>query len=115
MRLERFRCVTRLVMAAAVAAVALFAGGGASAAKPGSTLATFNTPGAFAWTVPNGVKQVTFDLFGAQGGTGSDTAAGGVGGRGGETTAKLAVQAGQVFEVVVGGQGQPLGGSNGGG
>ena len=70
MRLGRLRGVTRLIMAAAVAAVALFAAGTASAAKSGSTLATFNTPGAYRWTVPNGVKQVTFDLFGAQGGSG---------------------------------------------
>ena len=72
MRLGRLRGVTRLIMAAAVAAVALFAAGTASAAKSGSTLATFNTPGAYRWTVPNGVKQVTFDLFGAQGGSGPD-------------------------------------------
>ncbi len=62
MRLGRFRGITRFVAAAAVAIVALGAIGTASAAKPGSTLATFTTPGAYTWTVPNGVKRVTFAM-----------------------------------------------------
>jgi hypothetical protein len=30
---------------------------------------TFDTPGAHTWTVPTGVEQATFELFGAAGGS----------------------------------------------
>jgi hypothetical protein len=121
MRLKRFSGVMGLIRAAAVVSVALFAVGAADAAKPGSTLATFSTPGTFTWTVPNGVKRVTFDLFGAAGGRGVVIGdAPNPGGLGGEATATFDVQSGQVFEIVDGGKGGEspsfgAGGFNGGG
>jgi hypothetical protein len=105
MEQHTFRGVVRFVAPAVVATVVLFAVGVASADRPGSTLATFSTPGTYTWAVPNGVKQVTFDLFGAEGGTASPEAGGGPGGLGGEASATFNVQAGQVFEIVVGGGG----------
>jgi hypothetical protein len=32
-------------------------------------LATFNTPGQYTWYVPAGITQVTFDVYGAKGGS----------------------------------------------
>jgi hypothetical protein len=112
---QRLRGITRTVVLLAVAGFAVLTVGAASAAKPGSTLATFTTPGTYTWTVPNGVKRVTFDLFGAAGGSESSPVP-----KGGETTASFNAQPGQVFEVVVGGQGgnanqASVGGFNGGG
>src|SRR5436189_162782 len=34
-----------------------------------TTLATFSTPGTYVWTVPTGVTAVTFDVYGARGGS----------------------------------------------
>jgi len=50
---------------AGVAALALLVAGSATAAKRGTTLFTQTTPGSYTWTVPSGVKQVRFDVFGA--------------------------------------------------
>src|SRR5881227_1251772 len=118
MRLQRFNGVARLVLAAAVSAVSLLAVGAASATKV-STLYSHGQPGTYTWKVPGGVKNVTVDVYGA---AGADQPSGGVGGLGGEATATLSVQAGQVFEIVVGGQGGSgssaaggTGGFNGGG
>ena len=55
------------------------------------------------WTVPAGVTQATFDLYGAQG-------AGGNGGRGGRVTATLAVTPGAIYQIRVGGRGNPFNG-----
>ena len=103
-----------------VVTVVLLVSGAASAAKSGTTLATFNTHGTYSWKVPNGIKRVTFDVFGASGG--NFPSFGLSGGLGGEATATFTVQGGQVFEVVVGGRGDevgenhcPVGGFNGGG
>lgn len=68
------------------------------------------------WTVPAGVTQATFDLYGAQGG-GPDTAPGG---KGAHTTTTLTVAPGQVYRIHVGGRGSSdtlsaSGGYNGGG
>jgi hypothetical protein len=123
--------LTALAPAACAAAV-LVAAGSAAAGKPGGALFSENTPGTYTWTVPKGVKQVTFDVYGASGGTGysgdctvngtSYTLSGGAAGKGGEATATYSVAPGQAFEIAVGGQGQPglcnaasVGGSNGGG
>lgn len=107
----------RRKLAAVAVAVSLFAlvtVDAASGAKPGSTLATFNYTGqADIWTVPNGVKKVTFDLFGAEGGDGTGLVLG-AGGAGGETAATLVVKPGQTFEIVVGGSGGFNGGGTGG-
>src|SRR5689334_15008172 len=53
------------------------------------------TGAAQTFTVPAGIMQATFDVYGAQGG----------GGLGGRSTAALAVTPGQTFQVIVGGQG----------
>jgi len=69
------------------------------------------------WTVPAGVNQATFDVYGAQGGSGYvalDAA-----GKGGRGTATLAVTPGEKFQINVGGRGGDgpggAGGFNGGG
>lgn len=105
----------------AVAAVAILVLAGpqpASAARRTGVLYTQSVPGTYTWVVPKGVKQVTFELSGAAGGS----AFGNLGGSGGRTTATLIVRPGQVFEIVIGGQGGPdattqglTGGFNGGG
>jgi hypothetical protein len=50
------------------------------------------------WTVPTGVTQATFDVYGAQGG-------GAFGANGGEATGLFAVTSGTSFTIVVGGEG----------
>src|SRR6476620_1643259 len=105
--------------AALVAAgVAVFHGGAAGA----TTLKTFATPGSYTWKVPTGVTGVTFDVLGARGGSVLQNSGGVVnvissGGAGGEAKARFAVHAGEVFEIVVGGQGGSFtqGASGGGG
>lgn len=65
------------------------------------------------WTVPAGVTQATFNVFGAQGGGGCGTE----GGLGGETTAVLPVTTNTLFTIVAAGRGvlQGPGGFGGGG
>jgi len=65
------------------------------------------------FTVPTGVTQLTLDVKGAQGG-GNATVIGGLGGR---VQSVLSVTPGQVYNIFVGGQGDPTGtaGYNGGG
>ena len=127
------RHVRRLsaTLVSAVAGAALFAaflaGGAASASKPPTILATFTTPGTHAWVVPDKVKVVTFDVFGAEGGSTVDdsTSPGTIialGGRGGEALATFPVTPGQTIQIVVGGRGVDssgetagAGGFNGGG
>jgi hypothetical protein len=53
------------------------------------------------WTVPAGVTSATFDVLGAGGG-GSDSAASGIGGMGGEARATLAVTPGETLRIDVG-------------
>lgn len=68
---------------------------------------TFTYTGDFySWTVPSGVSSINLDLYGAQGGSGSSA-----GGRGGRITGTLAVTAGSIIYIYVGGQN----GYNGGG
>lgn len=70
----------------------------------------------YAWTVPNGVKRLTFEAFGATGG-GSPIFSHVGGGKGGQAVATYPVTPGQVFQIVVGGEGGTTGrgGLNGGG
>jgi len=99
------------------AALAFFHGGSVGA----TTLKTFATPGSYTWKVPTGVTGVTFDVLGARGGSVLQNSGGVVdvissGGAGGEAKARFAVHAGEVFEIVVGGQGGSFTqGSSGGG
>ena len=70
---------------------------------PPTTL-TFDVPGTYAWTVPAGVSQATFELFGAHGGPGGG-GFGSTGGLGGQARLTVTVSRGQVYQVNVGGAG----------
>ncbi len=60
---------------------------------------TFNYTGAAqSWTVPDGVSQATFDVFGAQGRSVNDP-----GGLGGRVRATLSVTPGDAYRILVGG------------
>ncbi|MFN8491594.1 MAG: hypothetical protein U0350_28610 [Caldilineaceae bacterium] len=65
------------------------------------------TGAAETWTVPAGVTQATFDLYGAQGGAGggNQSVRPGSGGLGGEAKATLSVTAGATYQINVGGAG----------
>jgi Glycine rich protein/RTX calcium-binding nonapeptide repeat (4 copies) len=106
-RSRRSTFVRRAALALTSAMLATLAlGAPASAATE-----TFNFTGAAqTWTVPAGVTEATFDLYGAQG---SGLAAG----LGGRATATISVTPGASIQVNVGGQGGTLGagGFNGGG
>jgi hypothetical protein len=125
-------CSHRLTVVLLLAGVAVVAGAAARVQSAGATVTTlkkFTTPGVYTWTVPTGVTNATFDVFGARGGSVVSVNHGIVtvvsqGGAGGEAKGKFAVHAGQVFEIVVGGQGgtgtvgsttPAAGGLNGGG
>jgi len=86
--------------------------GSSSAADPPANCTTTGTVttcvfaytgAAQTWTVPAGVTQATFDVYGAAGGTAaiSNTP----GGAGGRVTATLPVSAGSTYQLVVGGAG----------
>ena len=124
----RRRRLPMLMVAVVVVVVGGSAGAGAATGARASSrqLATFTVHGSYAWTVPAGVTKVTFDVFGASGG--STTDAGGhvlisSGGAGGEARAQFTVKPGETFEIVVGGRGADgnstyviySGGFNGGG
>ena len=80
-------------------------GGALTTAPP---TCTYTAVGTDTFTVPDGVRQVSFDLFGAEGGSAPGFVApspsndGAPGGLGGETRATLAVNPGQVFQITVG-------------
>jgi Ca2+-binding RTX toxin-like protein len=85
----------------------------AAPASAATTTVTFNaTAGAQTWTVPAGVIEATFDLYGAQGGGALPPPifSGGLGGR---ATATIPVTPGASIQVNVGGQGAIFGGSGG--
>jgi hypothetical protein len=123
-RLSRGKAAVVVVITACATSVVM---AGVGAAKNPTELMRFTTPGVYSWTVPPKVASVTFDVFGAQGG---DVSQSGVplptliatGGDGGEATGTFIVSPGQVFQIVVGGQGGTAvdrtagaGGFNGGG
>ena len=89
----------------------------AFAAPASATTETFNYTGAAqTWTVPAGVTEATFDLYGAQGHGGCCPFSAFPGGLGGRATATIPVTAGTSIQVNVGGQGgDDVGGFNGGG
>jgi hypothetical protein len=104
----------RSVLAALVLLAGLLGGAAPTPAQAAPTCTTsgatvtctFNYTGApETWTVPAGVTQATFDLYGAEGGRG---------GPGGRMTATLAVTQGTTYQILVGGQGM-RNGFNGGG
>jgi hypothetical protein len=87
-----------------------------------TTLATFSSRGFYTWKVPTGVTNATFDVYGASGGSVVSVIPPGIvnpvsyGGEGGEAKGKFTVHAGEVFEIIVGGQGgtATVGSSTGG-
>ena len=109
-RSPRSGLVRRFALAAATLALATLA----LAASAAATSETFLYTGAAQnWTVPAGVSEATFDLYGAQGFGGEGAFAPGLGGR---AKAMIAVTPGDSIQVNVGGQGEfGTGGFNGGG
>ncbi len=89
----------------------------------GQTTCTFDYTGAAqTWTVPAEVTEATFDVYGAQGGSGPFATS--IGGKGGHAKASLSVTPGAVYQITVGGRGGSVrfgqdppgaGGFNGGG
>jgi hypothetical protein len=105
----------RCAVAHGGAVVALF--GGPLIAPAAAASQTFTLTGAAQWwTVPEGVTQATFDVYGAQGGDGYFSGGGGLGGR---ATATIPVIVGETLQINVGGAGGSgaggAGGFNGGG
>jgi len=110
-----------------IGAVTVIAGSSAAAIGPRPALAgttacgstgiagmsscTYSTVGSGTFTVPAGVREATFTVEGAQGGS---SQAGVAGGRGGKVSAVLPVAPGQVMQVNVGQQGQAGSASDGG-
>ena len=86
--------------------------------NPGTlSTSTFNFTGSMqSFTVPSGVTSITVEAFGAQGGGGSGSLTGGLGA---SMRGDFAVTPGEVFDILVGGQGlsysSPHGNENGGG
>ena len=83
-----------------------------AASAHAATLATFNVHGFYTWTVPAGVKKVTFTVYGASGGdvvSGSPPTIVAVGGAGGEAVGTFRVRPGEKFMVAVGGRGATTG------
>ncbi|MGH3176733.1 MAG: glycine rich domain-containing protein, partial [Streptosporangiaceae bacterium] len=110
------------VSTAALAVASPATAGAATTALPsgciqsGQTVTcTYDTPGQQTFTVPAGVTAATFDLYGAQGGSGELGQA--PGGNGAHVHAILPLTPGQALQLMVGGQGSDneTGGFNGGG
>jgi hypothetical protein len=113
----RPRLVAAVALAAGLAALVLPAGAGAAPdcqTSGAETVCTFEYTGAAeTWTVPYGVSESRFDVYGAEGGALLNAGAGGLGGR---ATATIAVTAAQTLQVNVGGAGKYFtAGFNGGG
>jgi hypothetical protein len=83
-----------------------------SCATNGATITcTYSYTGAAeTWTVPAGVTEATFDIYGAQGGSGSAA-----GGKGAHVHAVLAMTPGETLDITVAGQGNRTAGGYGGG
>ena len=96
-----------------IAAVASLLGFASQAAASRQAIFTYTGSPQY-WTVPRGVTRATFDLYGAQGGTGTGdahNAAVGAGGKGAHLQATLKhlhrfqLRSGRVFQINVGGVG----------
>ena len=95
--------LTALGLALAPAAVAPPAASAAPTCTTtgATTTCTFSTVGTDTWTVPVGVTQATFDVHGAQGGTGgASTGQNAAGGRGARLRATLPVTPGATLQVL---------------
>ena len=111
----RCKAVWTVILSATALVVAL-------PASAAAVTATFEYTGAGqAWTVPAGVAQAGFTLYGAEGGASAEALV--AGGLGGSAAATIAVTAGETLQINVGGEGADgvpfqagvLGGFNGGG
>jgi Glycine rich protein len=101
--------VARVVSVAAVLAAAGLVADAAVASASGNSVQFSYTGAAQSWTVPSGVNSVHVQVAGAQGG-------GDYGGYGGLVSATIAVQPGEILNILVGGRGSlAQGGFNGGG
>jgi hypothetical protein len=107
----RWRWCAALALLAGLLASWLPLAGVARAAAP-TTLTFGYTGAAQTWTVPADVTSVTFDVYGAQGGSITSFTSGGHGGR---ATATLAVTPGATVVLTVGGQGAGTSGACGNG
>lgn len=122
---QRFRRRSAILMVPAVAmamATVVLPASSAQAQVPPPPVTFDFTGAAQTWTVPAGVTQATFDVYGAVGGDLNFNL--GPGGSGGRATATLLVTPGDTITIVVGGAGEnvdvcqddpPEGGFNGGG
>ena len=116
-------CMLALSAGALMAASAAQAAGTARPACPapvvsGATATVtcrYSRGGSQYWTVPTGVSQATFVLYGAAGRTTDDNGTGGTGGTGAEVTGTLPVTPGSVLQVNVGQAGATSGAAFGGG
>lgn len=103
------RTLLRATVVVALMASVLVLGTSPTAAAP--TSISFTTPGADTFVVPDGVCELTVDLYGAQGGASSTSLQDGGeqvvdnGALGGRATATLAVTPGESLQVNVGGAG----------
>jgi hypothetical protein len=109
-RVTRDQSIGALAVATTLAALTAFEAADAAPAPTSPTpLATFTVDRSgtspvneYTWTVPRGVRTVTFDVFGASGG---HPTPGGTHGLGGGAQATFSVAPGTVFHIVVGGRG----------
>ena len=101
--IARSRIAGAFVALSALAALAALGASTLSAAPAPGSLATFtvdrsdpnNPVNKYTWTVPKGMKAVTFDVFGASGGSRYGVS----GGIGGEAKGTFSVTPGTVFEI----------------
>lgn len=94
------RGTRRLGAAIAASAMAITIGAACEPQPPGPPveIAVFDVPGAHAWTVPSGVTYITVGAYGASGG-GADP------GLGASVLATIPVTEGQIYTIVVAGEG----------
>jgi hypothetical protein len=123
----RFRIRFLLVVLALLLGQAVWLAKANAAGECGSTgsynvvsgACSYTATGSDSFTVPAGVTQITFDVYGAQGGGASlgqvNGTANARGGQGGEAKAVLNVTPGEVFEVNVGAYGSSIPAYQGGG
>jgi hypothetical protein len=110
-RLFTIAGVASLLIGSSSAALGITATGAWAGSSPcgstgvaGTSSCSYTTAGADTFTVPPGVTNVTFVLAGAEGG---ELAGGALSGLGGKVSGTLAVTSGEVFQVNVGGHGEP--------
>jgi hypothetical protein len=99
-----YRRISRVAALASATALCTL-GVVASPAEAVMAGSVFDVPGDYTCSVPEGVTSTAFVVRGGNGGVGTGSSGGGVGGRGAELSGLLAVTPGQVLLVTVGGNG----------